>query len=346
MLFLWCFSAPYWERFLAAAGAHCTIWATLCFWTFGISYSCEARVKCKIGYDGGLRKNSVMRRISCSSLSRVSSTRSSCSTSPTSPTSLSQDYEKYEVSSNNTYWEYEWTSTRRPVTNPVTGRRTSTGKPVTAWIALRKDVTGKNSHSLPERPKLRNAGGPELLGLYARDAQEKPYLEQQNLGELTTAEHKVLIETCESGVNHRYAIVVQNLAAQRSVTKQNFSRPTWNHFLEFGLNLRRWPWNDWKVYVDTVTVAIDHSTVDGFHDELQISAKKTKERGFDESVESKNFIWFVGMNITPFLFLTSWNSTNSGAQHYPNRSWNTSGTRGEKFGKELLWYQTLSRWTK
>ena len=49
----------------------------------------------------------------------------------------------YYVSSNNTKWEYERTSTRKPVTNPVTGRRTSTGKPVTAWIAMRKCVTGK-----------------------------------------------------------------------------------------------------------------------------------------------------------------------------------------------------------
>ena len=65
--------------------------------------------------------------------------------------------------------------------------------------------------------------------------------------------------------------------------------------------------------------------------------KIPKERRFDESVESKNFIWFVGMIITPFLFLTCWNSTNSGAQYYPNHSSNTSGTRGEKFGKELLW---------
>ena len=89
------------------------------------------------------RKFSTMRRTSCSSLSRVLSTRSSCSTSPTSPTSLSQDYEILFVSSNNTKWQYEWTSTRRPVTNPVTGRRTSTEKPVTAWIAMRKGVTGK-----------------------------------------------------------------------------------------------------------------------------------------------------------------------------------------------------------
>ena len=76
---------------------------------------------------------------------------------------------------------------------------------------------------------------PELLGLSAREV--KQYLEQQNLGELMTAEHKVLIETCESGNNHRYAIVGQNLAAKRSVMKRNFSRPTWSFFLAFGINL-------------------------------------------------------------------------------------------------------------
>ena len=65
--------------------------------------------------------------------------------------------------------------------------------------------------------------------------------------------------------------------------------------------------------------------------------KIPKERRFNESVESKKFIWFVEMIITPFLFSTDWNSTNSGAQYYPNHSSNTSGTRGEKFGKELLW---------
>ena len=80
----------------------------------------------------------------CASLSRVSKTRSSCSTSPTSPNAFSQElWTFYSVSSNNTKWEYEWTSTRRLVTNPVTWRRTSTRKPVTAWIAMRKGVTGK-----------------------------------------------------------------------------------------------------------------------------------------------------------------------------------------------------------
>ena len=118
MLFLWCFSAPYRERILAASGAHCTILShIMLFWTYGIDHSYEARVKCKIGYDGGPitwisakptdwtpevnyyiswkngRTFGIPRRISCSSLSRVLSTRSSCSTSPTSPTSLSKDHE-------------------------------------------------------------------------------------------------------------------------------------------------------------------------------------------------------------------------------------------------------------
>ena len=56
---------------------------------------------------------------------------------------------------------------------------------------MRKDVTGKEFTLTTE---MVNAGGPELLGLHARDAQVKPYLEQQNLGELITAEHKVLID--------------------------------------------------------------------------------------------------------------------------------------------------------
>ena len=36
----------------------------------------------------------------------------------------------------------------------------------------------------------------------------------ENFGDLTTADHKVLSESCESRNNHRYAIVVQDLATQ------------------------------------------------------------------------------------------------------------------------------------
>ena len=35
-----------------------------------------------------------------------------------------------------------------------------------------------------------------------------------NFGDLITAEHKVLSDNCESRNNHRYAVVVQDLAIQ------------------------------------------------------------------------------------------------------------------------------------
>ena len=49
-----------------------------------------------------------------------------------------------------------------------------------------------------------------------------------NFGDLITADHKVLSDTCESRNNHRYAVVVQDLATQMdpgvSAQKQNFTR--------------------------------------------------------------------------------------------------------------------------
>ena len=41
-----------------------------------------------------------------------------------------------------------------------------------------------------------------------------PCLVQEKFGDLITADHKVLTEGCESRNNHRYALVVQDLATQ------------------------------------------------------------------------------------------------------------------------------------
>ena len=49
------------------------------------------------------------------------------------------------------------------------------------------------------------------------------------------------------------------------------------------------------------------------------------------------------MIITPFLFLTYWNSTNSGAQYYPNHSSNTSGTREREVWKGTLMVADLEQ---
>ena len=40
------------------------------------------------------------------------------------------------------------------------------------------------------------------------------YLVLTNFGDLITADHKVLSDNCESRNNHRYAVVVQDLATQ------------------------------------------------------------------------------------------------------------------------------------
>ena len=60
----------------------------------------------------------------------------------------------------------------------------------------------------------RSVSGPKLQGLRAEDARAKPYLELVNFGDLITADHKVLSDNCESRNNHRYAVVVQDLATQ------------------------------------------------------------------------------------------------------------------------------------
>ena len=60
-------------------------------------------------------------------------------------------------------------------------------------------------HSLPERPKLRSVQEePRLRALFEGRALVMQYLEQKkNIGDLKTADHKVLNEGCESRSNHR-----------------------------------------------------------------------------------------------------------------------------------------------
>ena len=60
----------------------------------------------------------------------------------------------------------------------------------------------------------RSVRGPKLQGPRAEDALAEPYSRAENFGDLITADHKVLSESFESRNNHRYAIVVQDLATQ------------------------------------------------------------------------------------------------------------------------------------
>ena len=51
-------------------------------------------------------------------------------------------------------------------------------------------------------------------GTCAEDVLAESYFVQKIFGDLITADHKVLSEGCESRNNHRYAVVVQDLATQ------------------------------------------------------------------------------------------------------------------------------------
>ena len=61
---------------------------------------------------------------------------------------------------------------------------------------------------------VRFVKGPKLQGPHAEDAMAKPYQRAAKFGDLITADHKVLSDNCESRNNHRYAVVVQDLATQ------------------------------------------------------------------------------------------------------------------------------------
>ena len=67
----------------------------------------------------------------------------------------------------------------------------------------------KYLYSLPERPKLRDLPEDQHHKGFVQS-----YLVQTIFGETITADHKVLREGCESRDKHRYAVVVQDLAAQ------------------------------------------------------------------------------------------------------------------------------------
>ena len=58
----------------------------------------------------------------------------------------------------------------------------------------------------------RSVNGPKSQGPRAEDAMAKPYLVQTIFGDLITADHRVLSEGCQTRNNHRYAVVVQDLA--------------------------------------------------------------------------------------------------------------------------------------
>ena len=60
----------------------------------------------------------------------------------------------------------------------------------------------------------RSVKGPKITRAPCRRRNGGAVLRAENFGDLITADHKVLSDNCESRNNHRYAIVVQDLATQ------------------------------------------------------------------------------------------------------------------------------------
>ena len=76
-------------------------------------------------------------------------------------------------------------------------------------------------HTLPERPKLRNLDRnceicqrTKITRAPCRRRKGEAVPRAVNFGDLITADHKVLSEDYESRINHRCAVVVQDLATQ------------------------------------------------------------------------------------------------------------------------------------
>ena len=60
----------------------------------------------------------------------------------------------------------------------------------------------------------RSGNGPKLQEAPCRRRNGEAVPRVANFGDLITADHKVLSDNCESRNNHRYAVVVQDLATQ------------------------------------------------------------------------------------------------------------------------------------
>ena len=116
------------------------------------------------------------------------------------------------------------------------------------WVNTVLKVTSRKTEI------ARSVRGPKLQGPRAEDVLTESYLEQKKFGDLITADHKVLSESCESRNHHRYAIVVQDLATQRiqsypcktknfSGNTQEFAKSSWSQrgsLKSFTLTI---PWN-------------------------------------------------------------------------------------------------------
>ena len=92
-------------------------------------------------------------------------------------------------------------SSHEASSEPTTKRREDLGSTVLILISIKTEIA-------------RSVNGPRLQGPLTEDAMAKPYFVLKNFGDVITGDPKVLSDNCESRNNHRYAVVVQNIATQ------------------------------------------------------------------------------------------------------------------------------------
>ena len=83
-------------------------------------------------------------------------------------------------------------------------------------IKMRREELGETqcSYSFSQRPKLRDLQADQNYKSSVQRRKGEAVPRADNFGDLITADHKVLSDNCESRNNHRYAVVLQDLATQ------------------------------------------------------------------------------------------------------------------------------------
>ena len=152
----------------------------------------------------------------------------------------------YSVSSNNTKWEYGCTSTKRPVTYPVTRRRTSTERPVIAWISMKKGKTRKFTLT-SWKTKIAKCRRTRTTWTLCKRRTGEAIPRAAKFGRIDNNNaHSLNWDMWigkQSPIRHRGA----TFGSMKIHDETKNSRATWNHFMDFGKKMWSEPWNYYRI---------------------------------------------------------------------------------------------------
>ena len=91
----------------------------------------------------------------------------------------------------------------------------------------------EKSDSEGDASKVETQNGSTAFMLTSAKTDKGSILRAEKYGDLTTAEHKILSEGCESRNNHRYAVVVQVLATHKNPCQTKTSQESEKNLRKF-----------------------------------------------------------------------------------------------------------------